>query len=299
MKFLIYGKTGWIGGLLGEVLAKEGHEYEYGEARLEDRPGIDADIARCSPDRVVCAAGVTGRPNVDWCEDNRQACVRGNVIGPLNLADACDAAGVHMTYFGTGCIFEYCEGFEPGSGRGFSESDAPNFTGSYYSRCKAAAEELLGAYPGVLTLRIRMPIVGDLACERNFVSKIMRYRKVVDVPNSMTVLPELLPLSVDMSARRLTGVMNLTNPGAVGHNEVLGMYRDLVDPDFRWENFSLEEQAAVIKAPRSNNELDTSRLVSEYPGVLGVRESLVKHVFEPLSRDADRVRAMVGEMRGL
>lgn len=45
-KFLIYGKSGWIGGLLGEELSKLGYKYEYGEARLENREAILRDIER-------------------------------------------------------------------------------------------------------------------------------------------------------------------------------------------------------------------------------------------------------------
>lgn len=41
-----------------------------------------------------------------------------------------------MTYFGTGCIFHYDDDFPMNSGKGFKESDKPNFTGSYYSYTK-------------------------------------------------------------------------------------------------------------------------------------------------------------------
>lgn len=36
--------------------------------------------------------------------------------------------------------------------QGFEEDDKPNFSGSYYSHCKAIAENLLQAYLGVLSL---------------------------------------------------------------------------------------------------------------------------------------------------
>lgn len=280
-KFLIYGGTGWIGGLLGELLRERGAEFEYGSARLEDRASILADIDRVRPTRVLNAAGVTGRPNVDWCESNRPACVRGNVVGTLNVADACRERGLHLTYFGTGCIYEYDDDHVIGcDGVGFTEADPPNFTRSYYSHCKAIAEDLLAAYgDNVLTLRVRMPIVADLTHPRNFITKILRYEKVVDVPNSMTVLEELLPMAVAMSERRVTGVMNFVNPGTVSHNEILRMYKQHVDPAFEWTNFTLEEQSAVIVAPRSNNRLDTSRLESEFPEVLDIKASLLKHVF--------------------
>lgn len=70
-----------------------------------------------------------------------------------------------------------------------------------------------------------------------------------------------------MQAKRgLTGIMNYTNPGAISHNEIMELYKSYVDPEFSWKNFSVEEQAEVIKAPRSNNLLDTARVrVPETP----------------------------------
>ena len=54
--------------------------------------------------------------------------------------------------------------------------------------------------------------------------------------------------------------MNYTNPGAISHNEIMELYKQYIDPDFSWANFTIEEQAKVIKAPRSNNLLDTARV---------------------------------------
>ena len=70
--------------------------------------------------------------------------IRANVIGCLNLADVCLQKGLHMMYYGTGCIFHYDnDKFVQGNGVGFHESDTPNFTGSYYSYTKAMVESLL------------------------------------------------------------------------------------------------------------------------------------------------------------
>ncbi|CAD5176199.1 unnamed protein product [Musa acuminata subsp. malaccensis] len=59
------------------------------------------------------------------------------------------------------------------------------------------------------------------------------------------------------------------------------MYRDYIDPKFTWKNFNLEEQAKVIVAPRSNNELDAAKLKKEFPELLPVKESPIKYVFKP------------------
>ena len=97
----------------------------------------------------------------------------------------------------------------------------------------------------------------------------------------MTVLDELLPISIEMAKRNLRGIWNFTNPGVVSHNEILEMYKNYMDPNFSWANFTLEEQAKVIVAPRSNNEMDASKLNKEFPELLHIKDSLIKYVFEP------------------
>lgn len=104
-----------------------------------------------------------------------------------------------------------------------------------------------------------MPVSDDLH-PRNFVTKIARYDRVVDIPNSNSILHDLLPASVLLAEHNETGVYNFTNPGAISHNEVLGLFKEYVRPNFTWRNFSLEEQSKVIKAGRSNCKLDTTKL---------------------------------------
>lgn len=74
-----------------------------------------------------------------------------------------------------------------------------------HSRLQAIVENLLKEFPNVLTLRVRMPIVPSLTYPRNFITKIIKYDKVVDIPNSMTVLTELLPYSIEMVRSRHQG----------------------------------------------------------------------------------------------
>ncbi|KVI01753.1 NAD(P)-binding domain-containing protein [Cynara cardunculus var. scolymus] len=176
----------------------------------------------------------------------------------------CREHGILMMNFATGSIFEYDSAHPEGSGIGFKEEDTPNFTCSFYSKTNAM-----------------MPISSDLNNPRNFVNKIARYDKVVNIPNSMSILDELLTISIEMARRNLKGIWNFTNVGVVSHNEVLEMYKQYINPQFKWTNFTLEEQARVIVAARSNNELDTSKLKKEFPELLSVKESLINYVFEP------------------
>ncbi len=66
----------------------------------------------------------------------------------------------------------------------------------------------------------------------------------------------------------------------VNHNEILDMYQQYIKPRFSWKNFTIEEQAKVIIAPWSNNELDASKLQGEFLEVLPIKESLIKYIFE-------------------
>lgn len=52
------------------------------------------------------------------------------------------------------------------------------------------------------------------------------------------------------------------------------MYKDIVDPDFKWENFSVAEQNEILLSKRSNNFLDTTVLQTLYPEVKNIRESV-------------------------
>ena len=271
--WLIYGSRGWIGGQLAEMLEKEGETVVRGQARLENRESIAAELKSSGATKVLNAAGLTGRPNVDWCEDHKEEVIRVNVCGTVTLVDEAKKLGLKVTNFATGCIYEYDAEHPLGSGKGFTELEAPNFTGSFYSYTKDIAEKLLKPFDNVLTLRLRMPISDDLS-DRSFITKITRYQKVVNIPNSMSVLHDLLPVSLKMARQGLVGVYNFTNPGVISHNEILDLYIQYIDPSFKYTNFTLEEQAQVIKAPRSNNELDSTKLVTAFPEVPHIKESI-------------------------
>ena len=100
--------------------------------------------------------------------------------------------------------------------------------------------------------------------------RLLGMRKLLTSQTRVTILDELLPLSIEIAKRNLIGIYNFTNPDVVSPNEILEMYREYN-----------EEQAKVIVAPRSNNDLDAAKLKTEFPKMLSIQESLIKFVFEP------------------
>ncbi|KAI9833946.1 MAG: hypothetical protein M1819_003455 [Sarea resinae] len=261
--FLIWGGRGYLASYLKEILTSQGKNVQTTTVRMEDRAGVLQELESIKPTHVFNCAGLTGRPNVDWCEDNKEETIRSNVIGTVNLADCCFLKGVHLTTYATGC--EYPPVPHPIGGKGFVETDEPNFDGSFYSKTKALTEKILVNYPNSIIFRVRMPVSDDLHA-RSFVTKIAKYERVVDVPNSQTIFYDLLPASIILAEHNEVGVYNFTNPGAISHNEVLSMYKQYLFPDYTWKNFSLEEQGKILKAGRSNCTLDSSKLVEKLKG---------------------------------
>lgn len=276
------GKTGWIGSQIVSILRDQNIPVIATQIRLEDRASIEMLIAHVKPRCIINAAGVTGSPNVDWCEDHKQETIRANIIGALQLADIAYMHDIHVIHIGTGCIYEYDDAHPMYSGIGFTEEEAPNFHGSFYSHTKVMLDNLLQNYPNVLNLRVRMPISDDLH-PRNFITKITRYKKVVNIPNSMTVLSDLLPLIPQMIQRKLVGTYNFVNPGVISHNQLLELYTKYIDPTFVYTNFTLEDQSRVLKAGRSNNELDATKLLHEFPEVPHIHDS-IHQVFERMKK---------------
>jgi len=282
MKVLLYGAHGWIGEQLRALLL--GHLVIVGQVRAEDQAGLEEEILAVKPTHIMSMigrthgkVGDTAFTTIDYLEQpgKLKENVRDNLYSPLVLAILAKKHGAHYTYMGTGCIFEYDNAHSYGEEEnGFTEEDVPNFFGSSYSIVKGYMDRLMHLFEdSALNVRIRMPITSDFS-SRNFIKKITKYAKICSVPNSMSCLDELLPLMIDMAEKKVTGTINLTNPGLITHNEILELYKEYVNPACTWQNFTLEEQAEILAAGRSNNYLDTTRLESLYPNVMHIKDSV-------------------------
>ena len=282
MKVLLYGKNGWIGQKVYELLVQGGHDVIIGDVRAEDIVALEEEITRINPTNIISTIGRThGTINdvnyttIDYLEQKGKLRenVRDNLYSPTILAIISNKLGIHYAYLGTGCIYTYDDEhpYEEEL-NGFKEDSKPNFFGSSYSIVKGYTDMIMKMFTNVLNVRIRMPITDEIN-SRNFITKITTYKKICSIHNSMSVLPELLPIMIDMCDKKVTGTVTLTNPGLISHNDILEMYREIVDKEFKWDNFSIEEQRQILASERSNNFLDTSRLESLYK-VKNIKDSI-------------------------
>lgn len=277
----IIGGNGWIGNKMQCLFESSGIDYIVSTLRAENSSDIQEDILKNKCTHVFCCSGRTHGSidgitynTIDYLEDIRTSKINinDNLYAPVSLALFCDQRKIHFTYIGTGCIFNYDEKHTLENNIGFTEEDEPNFFGSQYSIVKGFTDRLI-RNTNALTLRIRMPLSSDTS-DRNFISKITKYEKICSIPNSMTVLDDLLPVCIKMMYGKEKGVYNFTNHGSISHNEILELYKEIVDPTFEWVNFDITEQDKILKSKRSNNYLDTSKIDKKYK-IKSIREATI------------------------
>ncbi|MBI3671346.1 sugar nucleotide-binding protein [Candidatus Azambacteria bacterium] len=268
MKYLIFG-NGYIGNKFKNAFS----DAEITETDIGNIDAVRLILEEKKPDIVINCAGRTGRPNIDWCEDHKEETLYSNVTGPFILAKACFEKSVFMAHLGSGCIYQ-----GDNNGNGFSEEDVPDINSmpSFYSLTKFVSEYMLDKFP-ILQVRLRMPLDSEKS-NRNFITKITNYEKVINEPNSMTVIDDLIIATKKLIEKKKTGIYNVTNPGSITHKEILDMYKELVDPDFKYQ--LIDAKSLKTKAGRSNCILSTKKLEDEgikLPEIHEAMREVLKH----------------------
>ena len=275
-RILLFGGNGWIGSKVFNLLKNMGYNVEKTSSRADDFDSVTQELEQLNSrkNKITHVMSFIGRthgtyeseiiPTIDYLEKpgKLKENINDNLYAPIILASICKKYNCHFTYLGTGCIFDYDDVHPFGEEtNGFKEDDKPNFFGSSYSIVKGYTDRLFHELynDATLNVRIRMPITSEIS-PRNFITKITNYKKICSIPNSMTVLDYLLPVLIQYSLDGKTGTVNLCNPGLISHNEILEMYKEIVDSNFEWENFSIDEQNNILPSKRSNNFLDTALL---------------------------------------
>lgn len=270
-RVLIFGGRGFIASHLRSV---------YPDAVLPltdiaDAVAVAQILDKERPDVVINAAGKTGKPNVDWCEEHKLETIMSNVAGPLVLLKACADRGIYWVHIGSGCIYEGDNG-----GGGFNEDDLPNFSGSFYARSKLWSDQMLKEFPacpdgtgGVLQLRLRMPFDGS-GHPRSLISKLRKYSKVLDEQNSLTYIPDFLKAIDVLVRKRATGIYNVMATGTISPYQIMQRYQRIVDPSHTFERLTLSHLPEVVKAGRSNCVLSTKKLEGEGVTLMPVEKAI-------------------------
>ncbi|MBI1841393.1 MAG: sugar nucleotide-binding protein [Verrucomicrobia bacterium] len=303
---LLLGATGYIGQAFKKELEARGWKH-----RAISR--TEADYSRFTPlmellrsvrpSFVVNAAGFTGKPNVDACEQQKTETLQGNTLFPQTLSHACAATNTPWGHVSSGCVYSGAKVRENGAARierdlaqpalmallardrskfeGFTESDAPNFSFrqppcSFYSGSKALGEEAIAGVGQSFIWRLRIPF-DELDNGRNYLSKIQRYAKVYNNVNSLSHRGDFVRACLDLWERRAPfGTYNVTNPGFVTTRQVVERLEKILRTGRAFEYWAddAEFYRVAAQTPRSNCILDTRKLLEAGVKMRPVEEAL-------------------------
>jgi dTDP-4-dehydrorhamnose reductase len=261
---------------------------KYPKARLhliESEYIINEALNQFGVDVVINATGFTGRPNVDECEIRKSDTYMGNVVFPCMLASECEKKSIQLIHLGSGCIYygpspsainRYQMNcfFGPGprpaerpdghqswvEDTGWKETDIANPI-SHYSKTKYACDLAIGSMKNVTTLRLRMPI-STKNTSRNLLNKLLGYSKVLEEPNSVMFMEDLVSAIDWAIENEKTGIYHITSPKPLTHSMLLEEYKKYV-PTHTYTSISKEELSTMTTAARSNCILDCRKATSE------------------------------------
>lgn len=248
-----------------------------------DMDGLDYALSRERPDVIVNCIGRTGRPNVDWCETHQAETYQANMMLPLEIADWCQSRGVQLIQLGSGCIYfgespnvHYLQGngmpfpdYGFGSGviilpsikvdDGWVETDFAN-PQSFYSKTKYACDLAIGNMDHVATLRIRMPI-SHKDTSRNLINKLKGYKQIINIPNSVTFMTDLVGCVDWVIATHQTGIFHVANPGPLTAVDIMREYQKY-SPEHEFDIITEHQLDKLVLAKRSNCILNTDKLTN-------------------------------------
>lgn len=265
---VILGSTGYVGGAyLSMLKAKQIPAVGLSRRDVDytNPTELSAWLATNKPDFLINAAGYTGKPNVDACELDKHNCLFGNSVFPGIVAEACGNAGIPWGQVSSGCIYTGCRS----DGGGFKEDDKPNFSFrtdncSFYSGTKALGEEVLADAEQCYIWRLRIPF-NHVDSPRNYLSKLMRYERLLEATNSISHLDEFVASTFACFEKQVPyGVYNVTNPGEVTTRQVAALIEKhgLAPHPFSFFDDEDEFMQKAAKTPRSNCTMDSGKLAS-------------------------------------
>ena len=256
LDYIILGGNGFLGSYTCKVMDSLNKNYIRLNTRLENIELLSNQLSVLKPKYVICAAGISGKPTVQWCENNKEETFLVNYTLQLALASMCKNLDIHLTIYGSGLIYNN-EGL-------YNEKDKPNKDDLYYSRVRIMLENELEArnmFTNVLYLRILYPISGD-GHEKCFLSKVKtRLNTVHDVKINSTILPNLIPNMFLLLEKKTTGILNFVNPGLISIPDLITSTN--TDLEFK-----------ILQKPYNNPELDIKKLLVLCPLIKSIYECL-------------------------
>lgn len=220
--YFVLGARGFLGSACVRTLRSQGYSVFESNERFGS-PMIREQIIKSRARFVICAAGISGKPTIDWCEEHELETYESNYIGIVNLLMLTATLNIHTTIFGSGGIYS-------GNASVYTEDDLGNNTTKVYSKWRIELEKVVSLYPHTLYLRIIYPVTldGNPKC---FMTKMLgRTSSVHDICVPLTVVPDLFPKISTLCNAGAHGIYNFVNESTISLVQMLALYSEKKSP---------------------------------------------------------------------
>ena len=89
---------------------------------IRNHSDLSKEIENVMPDIIINAAWKTWRPNVDWCESNKEETSSVNIAWAINVASIASNLWIYFVHMWSWCVYEGDNDW-----KWFNENDEPNF----------------------------------------------------------------------------------------------------------------------------------------------------------------------------
>jgi 3,5-epimerase/4-reductase len=267
-KILILGK-GFLALRLQEALG-----CDISGRRIHCFRDIEKDLKKYKPDIIINCIGHIGR-NVDDCELDKDKTLLANTFVPVILAEAALRNRIKLVHISSGCIYHY----DYAKDMPIREDRVPDFFELFYSRSKIYSEralEILCDKFNFLILRPRV-FLDNRSHPRNLIDKLISFKKIIDIPNSVTYIPDFINALRHLLKIDARGVYNVVNKGGLRYPMLLEVYKKYL-PGFRYEVL----RHGKLKLVRTNLILSTRKLENTGFKVRHIKEVLEECIYSYL-----------------
>jgi 3,5-epimerase/4-reductase len=240
------------GGFIGQRL-KEAYDCQLSDKQIHSYQEAMVVVDEFNPEVLINCIGFTGVGNVDGCEAEIDMTLEANTFIPLILGEIAFRKKIKLVHISSGCIYHY--NYDKQSP--LKEEDEADFYDLYYSRSKIYSENVLlplSKRVNILIARIRIPL-DNRSHPKNILNKLIKYKKVIDIPNSVTYIPDFIDALAHLIKIDARGIYNLVNKGGLRYPLLMDTYKKYV-PDFQYKLLALKDLNLV----RTNLILSTEKL---------------------------------------
>ena len=269
LKVLVTGSAGLVGQQVVKDLSNSHQVFscyneskpEYGDSvkmDLKNREMISSILTEKKPDIVIHLGAMTG---VDLCEKEKTSASEINTKATEIIAKECSKLNSFLVYVSTDYVFDGNLGM-------YKEDDVTNPLG-FYGKSKLEGEKVVQNFSTNWCIARTSTPFGLHPTKKSFpmwvIENLQKQKQIdilIDQFTSPTYIPNLSRMLIEISERRITGVIHAAGASKISRYQMASMVSDKLNLDGTLlKQISINKMKWVARRPKDSS-LDVSRASS-------------------------------------